>query len=298
MTAVARVGVEAVPGAELRYRLVGDERTDLPPLVFENGWAASYDMWAWIERELEPHAQMLFYNHAGIGGSTRNRPQTVEGLSRQLAALLDALELRGPVVAVGQSFGGLLCSAHAVQIPDRIAALVQVDPTAEQDDPAISFGLKAADWAARFATLMAVLRLPDPVFSAGTADLPEAAGAELRRVALGSAPSWRSARAELALLPQMREIAARPAPQPRLVISASRHTEPAGLMRRLVSEERARANVEDLQAHHRLTAARGVGSRWEQLPYTHGGIVFTRDGARDTAARTLEFVSELPAARR
>jgi len=291
-----REGVLDVPGASLRYRLAGSWNSDLPPLVFENGWAASYHMWGWVQRELEPHAGLLFYSRAGIGGSTRMRPQTVDDISQQLAALLDALQIRRPAVIVGHSYGGLIGSAHAVQIPERITALVQVDPTAETDDPSVSRGRRAADVAARFATTMALLRLPDPVFSPGTTDLPDADGAELRRLAFGSARSWRAARAELALQPELQERAGRRAPQPRLVISAGGHTDStSAVMRRLVSEKRAREMVQHLQAHHRTVAQRGIGSRWEQLPYTHGGLVFTRDGSRDTAASTLKFVRELPA---
>ena len=64
-----REGFAEVPGARLRYRLAGTQtsRAQYPLLVFENGWGASYEYWAWVERALAPHVRMLFYDRAGKG---------------------------------------------------------------------------------------------------------------------------------------------------------------------------------------------------------------------------------------
>eukprot|EP00456_Euglypha_rotunda_P039421 TRINITY_DN30377_c0_g1_i8.p2 TRINITY_DN30377_c0_g1~~TRINITY_DN30377_c0_g1_i8.p2 ORF type:complete len:142 (+),score=38.74 TRINITY_DN30377_c0_g1_i8:425-850(+) len=110
----ASEGIVEVPGGSVRYRRL--MAASGPTLVFENGWAASHEQWAWVERELVGHANLLFYSHAGIGGGTLSRTQSPGGLSRQFAALLDALNIRQKVVLVGHSFGGLLCALHAAQI--------------------------------------------------------------------------------------------------------------------------------------------------------------------------------------
>jgi pimeloyl-ACP methyl ester carboxylesterase len=290
-----REGVVAVPGARLHYRIAGRDPGSQPILVFENGWGASLHMWSWVQRELEDHASLLFYSRAGIGRSELRAPQAVPRMSDQLAALLDALEVRQPVVTVGQSYGGLLCSAHAVQIPDRVHGLVQVDPAVERADPVVDRALTAVPAMTRIVALLARLRLPDPLLSPSTGDLPEPDGAELRCSAFRSPRSLRAARAELALLPTLRETAVRPAAQPRFVLSAGRAVEPASALgRRLTPAHYARAVVERAASLNRATATRGSGSRWQELPHTHGGLVFTRQGAVDTAARILEFVRSPP----
>ena len=291
-----REGVQDVPGAQLHYRLAGEDSGSLPVLAFENGWGASFHMWSWVQRELESHTQLLFYSRGGIGGSALGEPQTVAGMSRHLADLLDALHIRQPVFVVGQSYGGLLCSAHAVQIPDRVLGLVQVDPAIEQADRVVDAGLAAVPAMTAVAALLARTPIPEPVFSPATRDLPEPDGGELRRRSFRSATSLRAARRELALLPHLREIAAQPAAQPRLVISAGRAVGPTNaIVRRLAPTGHARAIVDRAAELNRITAERGTGSRWEQLPHTHGGLVFSRSGAVDTSARILEFVRSGPA---
>lgn len=67
----------------------------------------------------------------GHGHSTAGPPWTLERHTADVLALLPS----EPVVLVGFSFGGLVAARVAVEAPDRIAALVLVDP-AVQVDPA------------------------------------------------------------------------------------------------------------------------------------------------------------------
>lgn len=286
-------GVQAVPGAMLRYRLVEPDDHDAPLLVFENGWGASYHMWAWMQRELQDSARLLFYSRAGIGGSALRQPQTVPGLSAQLDALLDGLRLRGAVTVVGQSYGGLLASAHAVQLAERVTALVQVDPAAERPDPVLDAAHGAAAVTAKILPLLVTLRLPDSILPTSVGDLPEQDAKDLHHGAHRSARSLRAARAELDLMPQLRDVAARPSPVPRLVISAECAGSSSGALVGRMGAKYGQRIVERMQADHRLTARRGEGSKWLRLPHTHGGLVLTQDGARDTAGATMAFVREL-----
>lgn len=65
----------------------------------------------------------------GHGRSTVEPPWTLERHTADALALLPA----EPVVLVGFSFGGLVAARVATQVPDRIAALVLVDPAVEVD---------------------------------------------------------------------------------------------------------------------------------------------------------------------
>lgn len=289
-----REGFAEVPGATLRYRLTGASG-ELPTIVLENGWGVSYDYFALMQNELAPHAQLLLYNRAGIGGSTAHVPQTAEGMSHQLGALLDLLGIHEPVVIAGQSYGGLICGVHAALIPQRLYAIVQIDPTAERPDPQIDSTAKTFRVLARLMIVLAKLRVPELLF-ARQMELPPQDAVNLRRHALGSAASLRAALIEMDLLSQIRETCALSSATPRLVISAEKAEEMSGFVSKLISPERRRKLIGCMQAQHQITAARGgKGSQWTSLPHTHGNLVYTRVGASATAACMVNYLRKLQA---
>lgn len=284
----------AVPGARLKYRLSG-RPTALPLLVFENGWGASHHYWAWVERALAPHTQVLFYDRAGIGGSVSQGPQTVDGLSRQFAGLLDVLGHQRPVLLAGHSYGGLMGSLHAVQQTQRLRALVQLDPTPDANDPMIDRQLGWTTQVARLARLCARLGIPDPVFTPAGRELPQPEAGLLVERAFGSVSSLSAGLEEFGLLFAMRaRIAQEDSRVPRVVVSADAATQISGLARLLVSPAKAREMVVHIQALHREQASRNHGA-WETLPYTHGGMVFTAQGGAAVATRLLDYARSLPA---
>ncbi len=288
-----RESIAEVPGAALRYRLAGTP-SRLPLIVLENGWLTSYDYFTLLQDALAPHTQVLLYNRAGIGGSVARESLSAEGMSRHLAALLDALGIEGPVVVAGQSYGGLICGVHAALMPERLLAIAQIDATPDRADPQTDFAMATMSRVGRLMKLLARLRIPEPFFSRGMGELPSDDIDRLRRHSLRSAASITSAISELDLLSQIREVCARPSATPRLVISADRIEEITGPMSKLVSAERARAVIPRMQAHHQATAARGgPGSLWIMLPYTHGSLVMSRAGAAETVARIFAFLNSL-----
>ncbi len=71
---------------------------------------------------------VVMYDLRGHGKS--ERPSSGYGLADMvgdLDGLLDVLDVRGPVVLVGNSYGGLLALVHAIARPERVAGLVLVD---------------------------------------------------------------------------------------------------------------------------------------------------------------------------
>jgi pimeloyl-ACP methyl ester carboxylesterase len=291
---MVRDDVAEVPGAALRFRLTGKADGNYPLIVLENGWGASYDYFALLQAELAAKTQVLLYNRAGVGGSIAREPQTVEAMSRHLAALLDHLEVRDPVVVLGQSYGGLICGVHAALIPERLRAIVQVDPTPERADPTIDAGLGAMTWISNLLIGLAVLRIPEPMFGSAMPELPDEANAGIRKHAFGNAQSLRASKKEFALLPALRAVCAAATETPRLVISASLVEEASNrLLRMLASQQRTASMNQAKHALHQATAQRGRGSAFVSLPHTHGGVVVTNSGAADTAAATFGFLSKL-----
>ncbi|MFD4587456.1 alpha/beta fold hydrolase [Streptomyces sp. NPDC058434] len=87
---------------------------------------------------------VVMYDHRGHGRS--GRPVGGYGLDRfvdDLGALLDRLEVHGPVHLVGNSFGGTVSFGYALRRPDRVASISVVE-----SEPA------TASWARKIAGLL------------------------------------------------------------------------------------------------------------------------------------------------
>jgi pimeloyl-ACP methyl ester carboxylesterase len=98
-------------------------------VVLEAGIAATSLSWALVVPELAKFARVVTYDRAGLGWSDP-APHRCTALdsARDLAALLDAANLPGPVVIAGHSFGGLIARIFQQRYPDRVSGLVLVDP--------------------------------------------------------------------------------------------------------------------------------------------------------------------------
>jgi hypothetical protein len=76
------------------------------------------------------------------------------------------------------------------------------------------------------------------------------------------------------------------------VISAGKAAEPKAFIGRLLaSSARSRRVLALMESMHRAQAKKN--GRWMSLPHSHGDLVFTQAGAKDTAAATLEFIRSL-----
>ena len=88
------------------------------------------------------HADVVLYDLRGHGRS--DQPPTgyaLADMARDLAGVLDALSLTGPVTLAGNSFGGLVALAFAARWPERVESLVLVDAQIADS----GFGARMAD---------------------------------------------------------------------------------------------------------------------------------------------------------
>jgi pimeloyl-ACP methyl ester carboxylesterase len=117
------------------FATVGDVRlfyTDTgagdPPVLFVHGWCCDSHDWSWQLDAFSSSHRVIAADLRGHGRSSVPDggfdPRT---FAADLVGLLDQLA-SGPVVAVGHSLGGLIVSALAVEHPDRVTAVVAVDP--------------------------------------------------------------------------------------------------------------------------------------------------------------------------
>lgn len=73
--------------------------------------------------------RVLRYDYFGRGWSDRPKtPFTQAMYVNQLADLLDSLRIREPITLAGLSYGGTVITSFAAAHPDRVGALVYVDP--------------------------------------------------------------------------------------------------------------------------------------------------------------------------
>jgi pimeloyl-ACP methyl ester carboxylesterase len=291
-------GLVDVGEARLSYRLVNAGSAG-PTLVFENGWGASFHYWAWMEKALQEAlgdtCRMLFYDRAGIGGSSTSGPITVAGMTQNLAALLKHLRIDDKVILVGHSYGGLMVGLHAAVAPERVEKAIQLDPTPELDDPSINKQLAAVKLVGNLAQVCAHMGVRDPIFSPACRELPTEAGRQLQKLAFGNARSLKHALAELELMSGIRAaIAQSPATptRPLLVVSAGKPTVPEGKLWSLFAgAEKARQIQQSMFAIHQAQAQSSSRGRWDSLPFAHGVMVLTEAGASASAARISEEIA-------
>ena len=120
-----------IGGHRLHIHCAGSEGGG-PTVVFESGGGGSAKDWTKVREALGPGVRSCAYDRAGLGWSEKGpEPRTLRQEVFEFQALLDAAEVRGPVVLVGQSIGGLLVRMYAAQHLTNVAGVVLVDPTHE-----------------------------------------------------------------------------------------------------------------------------------------------------------------------
>src|SRR5262245_22132875 len=111
-------------------RIAGASSAPAPTVVFLHGLIMD-NLSSWYfsaATQVSRVADVVLVDLRGHGKS--QRPASGYGVDdhvADLAAVLDELAVRGPVHLVGNSFGGLLALAFAIQHPERTAGVVLVD---------------------------------------------------------------------------------------------------------------------------------------------------------------------------
>jgi 3-oxoadipate enol-lactonase len=115
-----------VHGTSLRYELSGSGKTTLV-LVHEMG--GTLDSWDQVLPALNNTRQVLRYDTRGAGLSEKIHGKvTFDDMADDLAALLDALGIKGKVAVAGTAVGGAIAIHFAVRHASRIGALVVTSP--------------------------------------------------------------------------------------------------------------------------------------------------------------------------
>ena len=131
-----RAGEPPAPGT---YIWIGDHRLHLvcrgsgsPTVVFDAGLGGSSLDWTLVQPEVALFTRACAYDRAGYAWSDPGpMPRDVKNIVTDLEQLLGSGSVAAPYVLVGHSLGGLVAQHFARQHPQRIAGLVLVDATHE-----------------------------------------------------------------------------------------------------------------------------------------------------------------------
>jgi pimeloyl-ACP methyl ester carboxylesterase len=139
-------------GLRLHVEVQGDDDADVT-VVLAHGWTQSMHTWRYQARDLpgavDARVRVVRYDHRGHGRSDRTAEcdATIDNLARDLAAVIDTLAPRGPLVLAGHSMGGMAMMGLAEHRPelfaDRVAGAAFVSTSGGQLDR-VTLGLPRA----------------------------------------------------------------------------------------------------------------------------------------------------------
>ncbi len=104
-------------------------------LVLVHAFPLSRAMWRPQLEALQANWRMFAPDLRGFGGTSDFAgPPSIAQMADDVAALLDHIEMREPVVLGGLSMGGYVALAFARKYPAKLRALILADTKAEADD--------------------------------------------------------------------------------------------------------------------------------------------------------------------
>ena len=161
-----------IGGRKLHIHCIGPERRT-PTVILEAGGGGFSITWSRVQDLLSSRVRTCAYDRAGSGWSEAGpAPRTMAQEVFELHALLDAAEVTGPFVLVGQSIGGLLVRMYTDRYGSDVAGLVLVDPTHESS---VLFNVREGRWV-RLRELAAGRSIPEPRRESSASPQNDAAG--------------------------------------------------------------------------------------------------------------------------
>jgi len=116
-------------------RLYYEERGEGAPILCIHGAGGSSLPWTDAAEKLARRGRAIVYDRRGCARSDRPEPYertSVAEHADDAAALLDALAAV-PAVVIGRSYGGTVAADLALRYPDRVRALVLLEPDAPRE---------------------------------------------------------------------------------------------------------------------------------------------------------------------
>ena len=194
----------ALQNVELAYV----DRGSGPPILLVHGFPLDHTMWAAQVDALADRWRVLAPDLRGFGQSPLGDADPHHGISMEqyaddLAGLLDALQIREPVVLVGFSMGGYIAWQFVRKYCVRLRALIQCDTRAAADNDEGRAGrLKMAEHVAEWGAARVAEMMGPKLFAPRTFETRPEIFAAVRRVVENTSPA--------AIAAAQRGMAARP----------------------------------------------------------------------------------------
>jgi 3-oxoadipate enol-lactonase len=118
-------------GVEIHVR----EQGSGDPVLLLHAFPLSSAMWAGTMERLGDRWRLIAPDFRGHGESGASEHADIPRMARDQVELLDAMQVREPVVLVGLSMGGYVAFEILRRWPERVRALVLADTRAEADAP-------------------------------------------------------------------------------------------------------------------------------------------------------------------
>lgn len=118
-------------GNEIHYEIRGSGAPWIILLAGAGNDLTSFDS---IFSELSKITTVVRYSRAGLGESSySNRVKGFEDMVDELHLISSALEVPAPFILGAHSFGGLTAKAYASRYPSRVAGVLSMDPSFEDN---------------------------------------------------------------------------------------------------------------------------------------------------------------------
>ncbi|HXJ05683.1 MAG TPA: alpha/beta hydrolase [Candidatus Acidoferrum sp.] len=115
-----------------------------PTVILDSGLGVPAIGWNPVETEVAKFTRVCSYDRAGYGWSSPSElPRTSLQIVKELHALLDAGQEKGPYILVGHSFGGYNVRVYNGQYPGDVVGMVLVDASHEDQNERMSPAIQA-----------------------------------------------------------------------------------------------------------------------------------------------------------
>ncbi len=131
-----------VGGYRLHMQCLGE---GTPTVIIDTGLGDDSSAWQQVLRKSSKISKTCVYDRAGYGWSDTSRlPRTSLHISYELKQLLTEAEIAPPYILVGHSFGGYNMRLFAATNPKKVAGLVLVDASHEEQHNKLNIKLPRA----------------------------------------------------------------------------------------------------------------------------------------------------------
>jgi pimeloyl-ACP methyl ester carboxylesterase len=115
-----------------------------PTVILDSGLGVPAVGWNPVQAEVAKFTRVCCYDRAGYGWSgASSTPRTSSQIVKELHALLEAANEKGPYILVGHSFGGYNVRVYNGQYPNDVAGMVLVDASHEDQNERMTPALQA-----------------------------------------------------------------------------------------------------------------------------------------------------------